>query len=205
MASTASIPPLVLASGSAARAAMLRDAGLSFEQVRPLVDEQSVREALAAEAVGAGDAAVALAELKAGQVARRSPGEAVVLGGDQILELDGVWLDKPADLAAARAQLLALRGKRHRLHSAAVAFRGGVRVWHALDSAELWVRPFGDAFLDGYLERHGEAALGSVGAYRLEGPGAQLMSRVRGDFFTVLGMPLLPVLQFLRDQGVLAD
>ncbi|MDF1585155.1 Maf family protein [Marinimicrococcus flavescens] len=196
---------LVLASGSAARAAMLRSAGLAPEQRRPVVDEESVREALRAEQVSGTDAAVALAELKAQQVARQEPHDAIVLGGDQILELDGEWLEKPADLAAARAQLLALRGRRHRLISAAVAFRGGVRVWHAVDAAELWVRPFGEAFLEDYLAACGEDVLGSVGAYQLEGRGAQLMSRVQGDYFTVLGMPLLPVLQFLRDQGVLAD
>ncbi|MDX6750500.1 Maf family protein [Geminicoccaceae bacterium 1502E] len=196
---------LVLASGSAARAAMLRAAGLEPEQQRPVVDEESVREALRAEQVSGADAAVALAELKAQQVARQAPHDAIVLGGDQILELDGAWLEKPVDLAAARAQLRALRGRRHRLISAAVAFRGGVRVWHAVDAAELWVRPFGEAFLEDYLAACGEDVLGSVGAYQLEGRGAQLMSRVQGDYFTVLGMPLLPVLQFLRDQGVLAD
>lgn len=197
-------PRLVLASGSAARLAMLRAAGLEPAQRRPVVDEESVREALRAEQVSGADAAVALAGLKAQQVARQEP-EAIVLGGDQILELDGEWLEKPADMAAARAQLLALRGRRHRLVSAAVAFRDGVRVWHAVDAAELWVRPFGEAFLDRYLAECGECVLGSVGAYQLEGRGAQLMSRVQGDHFTVLGMPLLPVLQFLRDQGVLAD
>lgn len=201
---TAAPPPVVvLASRSAARASLLRGAGVEFAQAEAVVDEAGVREALRAEEVSAEDAAVVLAELKAELVSGRAGPGTVVIGGDQILDLEGEWLEKPGDRAAARAQLLKLRGRRHRLVSAAVAFRNGARVWHHVQAAEVWVRPFGEAFLDAYLDEAGDAVLGSVGAYHLEGLGAQLMSRVEGDFFTVLGMPLLPLLQFLRDQGVL--
>ncbi len=145
----------------------------------------------------------ALAELKARSAGGRAPAGSLVLGADQILELDGVWLEKPADRAAARAQLASLRGRTHRLVSAVVAVKDGARIWHAVDRAELTVRPFSDAFLDAYLDRCGESVLGSVGAYRIEGEGAQLMARIRGDHFTILGLPLLPLLAFLREQGVL--
>jgi septum formation protein len=196
-------PPLVLASASPARAALLRAAGVAFTAVAAPVDEAALREALRAKGAPTDDAAVALAELKAHNVAARAPAEALVLGADQLLEVEGDWLEKPLDREAAQAQLRRLRGRRHRLVSAAVGFRGGARVWHAVDSATLLVRPFSDAFLEGYLEEAGAAILGCVGAYQLEGLGAQLMARVDGDHATVLGLPLLPVLQFLRDQGVL--
>jgi septum formation protein len=197
-------PHVILASGSAARARLLAAAGLAFTVVPALVDEAELRNALRAEELVAEDVAVALAEMKAAHVAARAPAAAIVLGSDQILELEGEWLEKPADRAAARAQLLRLRGRRHRLVSAVVAFRAGRRVWHDVDAAVLTVRPFGDAFLDDYFDAAGEAVLGCVGAYQLEGLGAQLMTRVEGAYPTVLGMPLLPLLQFLRDQGALA-
>ncbi len=197
-------PPLILASRSEARLRLLRAAGVAVDPVPALVDEGLVRESLRAEGVVVEDAAVALAELKAAFVARQAPPAAIVLGADQLLELDGAWLEQPQDEAAARRQLLALRGRRHRLVSAAVGFRGGSRVWHHVDSARLEVREFTDAFLDAYVAAAGGAVLGCVGAYQLEGRGAQLMARVEGDHFTVQGLPLLPVLAFLRDQGVLA-
>ena len=196
-------PPVILASGSPARAQLLTAAGVPFTAVPALVDEAGLRDALRAEGVRAEEAAVALAEMKAAHVAARAPEAAIVLGSDQILELDGEWLEKPPDRAAARAQLLSLHGRGHRLVSAVVAFRGGSRVWHDVDRATLVVRPFSDDFLDLYLDAAGEAVLGCVGAYQLEGLGAQLMARVTGAQATVLGMPLLPLLQFLRDQGVL--
>jgi len=196
-------PPVVLASGSDVRAALLRAAGLDVQVVRPAVDEAAVRDALRAEGVATADTAVALAELKAVRGSALAADDALVIGADQMLELDGAWLEKPVDRTAARAQLLQLRGRRHRLVSAAVVCRGGSRIWHGVDAAELDVRPFSDDWLDAYLDVEGEAATASVGAYRLEGPGAQLMARVRGDHFTVLGLPLLPLLQHLRDQRVL--
>jgi len=197
-------PPLVLASRSAARASMLAAAGLSFVQVEALVDEASLHDALRAEGIAIEDAAVALAELKAAAVAPRVAPDAIVLGADQLLEIEGSeWLEKPGDPAAARRQLARLRGHRHRLVSGVVAYRGGTRVWHHVDAARLWLRPCSDAFLDAYLAAASPAIFGSVGAYQLEGLGAQLMARVEGSHFTVLGLPLLPLLQFLRDQGVL--
>jgi septum formation protein len=197
------VTALVLASRSEARLRLLRAAGVAVEAIPALVDEVAVREGLQAEGVAVEDAAVALAELKAAFVAGRAAQAAIVLGADQLLELDGAWLEKPASEAAAREQLRALRGRSHRLVSAAVAFRDGVRVWHHVESARLQVRAFTDGFLDHYLAEAGGAVLGCVGAYQLEGLGAQLMARVEGDHFTVQGLPLLPVLAFLRDQGVL--
>ena len=196
-------PPLILASRSAARRKMLADAGLAFETADATIDETEVKDALRAEKVSGADAAVALAEMKAWRVASRQAGDVLVLGADQILEVEGRWLDKPGSTAAARAQLLELRGRQHSLYSAAVLFREGTRIWHHVDRAELWVRPFSEAFLDRYMEEADPGIRQSVGAYHLEGLGAQLFSRIRGDFFTILGLPLLPLLQALRDQGVI--
>jgi septum formation protein len=196
-------PPVILASGSRARAELLAAAGVPFTAVPALVDEAGLRDALRGEGVQAEEAAVAIAEMKAAHVAARAPEAAIVLGSDQLLDLDGDWLEKPANRKAAKGQLTRLRGRRHRLISAVVAFRGGSRVWHDVDRATLTLRPFSDPFLDHYLDAAGDAVLGCVGAYQLEGLGAQLMARVDGAQATVLGMPLLPLLQFLRDQGVL--
>jgi len=196
-----SAPVLVLASGSRTRAAMLEQAGVTAILDRPLVDEDEVKAAGRAEGVSADIVAEALAELKAQRITRRHPG-ALVVGADQMLECEGRWFDKPADRAAARAQLLDLRGKTHRLVSCAVVVRDGERMWHKIDSARLTMRNFSEAFLDDYLDRVGDEVLHSVGAYQLEGLGAQLFHRVEGDFFTILGLPLLPLLGFLRVHGV---
>ncbi len=196
-------PLLVLASASPTRAALVEAAGLVVAQVPPSVDESAALVALRAEGASVEDAATALAELKARSAGGRAPAGSMVLGADQILELDGAWLEKPADRTAARAQLASLRGRTHRLVSAVVAVKDGARLWHAVDKAELAVRPFSDAFLDAYLDRCGESVIGSVGGYRIEGEGAQLMARIKGDHFTILGLPLLPLLAFLREQGVL--
>ncbi|CAO3408101.1 Maf family protein [Azospirillum largimobile] len=196
-----SAPLLVLASGSRTRAAMLEQAGVSAILDKPLVDEDEVKAAGRAEGVPADAVAEALAELKAQRITRRHPG-ALVVGADQMLECEGRWFDKPADRAAARAQLLDLRGKTHRLVSCAVVVRDGERMWHKVDSARLTMRNFTEDFLDDYLDRVGDDVLHSVGAYQLEGLGAQLFQRVEGDFFTILGLPLLPLLGFLRVHGV---
>src|SRR5262249_17988546 len=140
-------PEVILASGSAGRAQLLAAAGVACKAIPALVDEAELRDALRAEGLTAEDAAGALAEMKAAHVAARVPTAAIVLGSDQILDLDGEWLEKPTCRAAARAQLLRLRGRRHRLVSAVVAFRDDRRVWHDVDTAVLTVRPFGDAFL----------------------------------------------------------
>jgi len=195
------VPPLVLASASAARAAMLTRSGVAFVKDASAVDEDEIKRAMRAEGASAEDLAVALAEMKARQVGRRHPG-ALIVGSDQVLVCEERWFDKPADRAAARAQLLLLRGKSHMLISAAVVLRDGERLWHHIGRAQLTVRPFSEAFLDDYLDAAGDAILGSVGAYQLEGLGVQLFSRVDGDYFTILGMPLLPLLDFLRNHGV---
>lgn len=192
---------LILASGSRTRQKMLTDAGVPFAVDVPRVDEDGIKAALRAEGAPPGDVAEALAELKAGRVTARHPG-ALVVGCDQMLACEGAWYDKPADRAAARDQLLALRGKTHELISCAVVVRDGERLWHHIDRARLTMRPFTDAFLDEYLDRAGDDVLHSVGAYQLEGLGAQLFSRVQGDYFTILGMPLLPLLDFVRNHGV---
>lgn len=203
---------LVLASGSATRAKMLRDAGVAVEIVTPRVDEDEIKASYRAEGAGAEDTAIALAEMKALTVSRKIMGDnppansgRYVLGADQMLDCSGIWFDKPADIAAARAQLAALQGRRHHLISAAVLVKDGVRLWHHVDRAELVMREVSDAYLDYYLGAVGTEVLSSVGAYHLEGLGAQLFSRVRGDFFTVLGLPLLPVLAILRQHGMLAS
>ena len=193
---------MVLASASPTRAQLLRAAGVPFEQQPAAVDELSLKEALRAEGVPAGDAAVALAELKAERVAAQMP-DAVVLGADQILTCENRWFDKPRDRTEASAQLEALAGKRHDLATAVVAVRGGARVWHHVATPRLWLRPCSPSFREAYLDAVGEAALASVGAYQIEGLGAQLLHRIDGDHFAVLGLPLLELLEFLRAQGVL--
>lgn len=193
---------VVLASGSATRRDMLERAGVEVLVDPARVDEAALRDSLIAAGADAARAAETLAEVKALQVSARHPG-ALVLGADQMLDCEGTWFEKPADRAAARAQLLALRGRRHMLVSAVVAARDGGRVWHAVERARLTMRPFGEAFLDTYLERAGDDVLSSVGAYRIEALGIQLFARIEGDHATILGLPLLPLLDFLRDNGVI--
>ena len=194
-------PAVVLASASVARRRLLADAGVAATHDAPGVDEDAVKESLRADGAPPADAAEALAEMKARRIAVRHPG-ALVIGADQILECAGTWFDKPPDRAAAAAHLRALSGRPHRLWVAAVVVRDDTRLWHQVDSAELSVRPLGAAFIDAYLDTVGDAAFTSVGAYQLEGLGAQLFTRVRGDYFTVLGLPLLPLLGFLREYRV---
>jgi nucleoside triphosphate pyrophosphatase len=198
-----SAPPVVLASASVTRARLLSAAGIAFERRPAAIDEGAIKQALRAEAVPAADAAVALAELKARRVADHGPAAAIVLGADQILSCEGRWFDKPRDLTEARAQLEQLAGRRHELSTAVVAFRGGARIWHQVSIARLWLRRCSAAFLESYLEAVGEEALASVGAYQIEGLGAQLFARIEGDPFAILGLPLLELLEFLRDQGTL--
>jgi septum formation protein len=195
--------PIVLASASRARARLLEAAGVPVA-VRPVaVDEAALRESLSAEGVTAGDAAVALAELKAQRVASQA-GDAIVLGADQILTCEGRWFDKPGSPDQARLHLQQLAGRRHELWTAAVAFRGGTRIWHHVASNRLWMRDISADFIGAYLERMGERALASVGAYEVEGVGGQLFARIEGDHFAIQGLPLLEVLEMLRQQGVLS-
>ena len=194
--------PLLLASASQSRATLLTAAGVRFT-VRPArVDEEAVRTSLLAEGFGPEAVADALAELKAVRISA-SAADQLVLGADQVLVSGGEMLARPADRAEARRQLLALRGREHELLSAAVLARNGAAIWRSLDRARLRMRAFSDDFLDAYLDQEGDAVLACVGAYRLEGPGAQLFDRVAGDHFTILGLPLLPLLQQLRELRVL--
>lgn len=202
-------PVLVLASSSATRRALLTRAGLAFEALPALVDEAALKEACQAEKIPAEDAAIILAEAKVERIARRVP-DALVIGGDQLLVCkmeDGTerWFDKPADMDTARAQLLALRGKTHRLVTATVAWRGGERIWQDVTTPRLTMRNFSEAFLDAYLAAEGEALLSSVGAYRLEAMGVHLFSRVEGEHSAILGLPLIPLLGFLRQHGVITS
>jgi septum formation protein len=192
---------IVLASKSAARRAVLEGAGVPFEVAVAGVDEDAVKAAMLAEGATPHDVADALAELKAVRV---SEGRAdLVIGSDQTLELDGRLYDKAKTVEAARERLRELRGKTHRLHSAVVVARQGKPIWRELVSAGLTMRDFSDDFLEAYLAAEGEAALGSVGCYRLEGPGAQLFSKIEGDYFAILGLPLLGLLELLRKHGEL--
>lgn len=199
----AAAPRLVLASASTARRALLDSAGLRFEALPAAVDEASIKESAQAEGIPPADAALMLADAKAGRVARRDP-EALVIGCDQLLVCEGRWYDKPPDLAAARGQLLALRGRAHELVTAVVCHRHGGRVWQHVAVPRLAMRDFSEAFLDAYLALEGATLLGSVGAYRLEGPGIHLFARVQGDHAAILGLPMLELLAFLRQHGVLA-
>lgn len=191
---------LILASGSPIRAQMLAAAGVEVEVVRPRVDEAAIRESLLAEGAGPRDVADTLAEYKARNVAERAP-DALVIGGDQVLDCEGVLHAKAESLAAAADTLRALRGRPHRLYSAAVAWEGGEPVWRHVGVARLTMRPFSEAFLKGYLARNAEAALTSVGAYRIEEEGLRLFSRIEGDHFTILGLPLMELLGWLTLTG----
>jgi len=192
---------IILASGSASRRAMLEAAGVAFEVVRPQVDEEAAKQALKAEGVDARGLADALAELKALAVSRRFPGRTVI-GSDSVMALaDGAMLDKPPTREAAAEQLKRMRGGSHRLVSAVVGARDGVAVWRHVDVAKLHVRPFSDAFLESYLDAEWPAISGCVGCFRIEGRGVQLFSRLEGSHFTILGMPLMPLLGWLREIG----
>lgn len=191
---------LILASGSAIRRRMLEAAGLDFQVVPARVDEEMAKASLRAEGLKPRDQADALAELKALSVSRRQPG--FIIGADQMLAIDGETLDKPRDMGEARSHLTRMRGKTHELLCAAVVAREGAVIWRRVDTPKLKMRNFSDAFLDDYLARGGEVLLHSVGAYQLEGLGAQLFERVEGDYFSVLGLPLLPLLAFLREHGI---
>jgi septum formation protein len=193
---------IVLASTSVTRQKMLRDAGLAFDSQAPGVDEDGVKLSLKSSKATAAQIAETLAELKALRVSRRASA-ALVIGADQVLDCNGTMFDKPPDLAHARAQLIALRGKTHVLNTAVCVAQNGARLWHHNAQARLTMRMYSDAFLDRYLKDCGQDVLGSVGAYRLEGLGAQLFAKIDGDFFTILGLPLLPLLDFLRGRNAL--
>ncbi|HWX48023.1 MAG TPA: Maf family protein [Roseomonas sp.] len=195
---------LILASSSATRAALLRAAGLDFEARPAAVDEAALKAAAQAEGIPPAEAAILLAEAKAQRIARREP-EAVVIGADQLLVCEGRWFDKPEDLAGAREQLGALRGRTHTLFTAMVLWRHGQRIWQHVATPRLTMREFSETFLERYLAAEGEAVTHSVGAYRLEGLGIQLFQDVQGEHSAILGLPLLPLLGFLRQHGVVEE
>ncbi len=194
--------PVILASGSSSRRRLLTNAGLQFDVEAAHVDEDEIKLALKAEGASAAQTAETLAELKAQRVSRRYPG-VLVIGADQMLECNGVWFDKPEDLDHAAAHLVALREKDHSLLSAVCVVRDGVRLWHHNEVATLTMRNLSDDFIKDYLAQVGEDALTSVGAYQLEGRGIQLFARIKGDYFSILGLPLLPLLDFLRGHGAI--
>ena len=196
--------PVILASASSARASLLRHAGVRFSTEAARIDEDAIKDAMVAEAAPPRDIADKLAEWKSMRVSSRNP-DALIIGADQVLVANGQLHNKPPDVAAARKQLLTLRGKTHELLSAAVISDAGKPVWRHVGRAQMVMRPFSDVFLDEYLATEGDALLDCVGGYRLEGLGAQLFARVQGDYFSVLGLPLLELLGFLRARGVLTE
>jgi septum formation protein len=193
---------MILASASPTRARMLAAAGLTVRVEPAVLDEECVKQSFRAEARAGIDCALALAEAKARCVAARH-NRALVIGADQILICGGAWFDKPANLDDARAQLRALRGRTHELATAVCVVQAGTRIWHKSSRPQRTLWEFSDTFLESYLTAEGEAILGSVGAYRLEGRGVQLFECVKGDHFAVLGLPLIELFGFLRGRGVL--
>ena len=194
---------IVLASQSTSRRALLSAAGVPFEALSPGVDEDAAKEALRGDGLDARALADALAELKALRVSRRVPG-GLVLGCDQTLSLDdGIMIDKAVDRADAERILHLLSGRVHHLHSAAVIALNGEPIWRHVERVRMTVRPLSDAFIADYLDREWDECRWCVGCYRIEGPGAQLFAKVEGSQFAIQGLPLLPLLDFLRIRGVL--
>ncbi len=194
--------PIILASGSPFRRQMLENAGLDFRTVRPQIDERAVEKAVEGSGLTPPDLAQILAEAKAVAVSEAHP-DALVVGSDQVLSLGDEVLHKPADMEEARRRLLALSGRTHELHSAVVLARDGEAVWRHVSTARLTMRPLDPGFVGRHLAEVGDAALQSVGAYQIEGRGIRLFERVDGDHFTIVGLPLLPLLAELRTRGAI--
>lgn len=192
--------PLILASGSEIRAQLLRNACVPFEVSRPRLDEVALRAEFEAEKASPRAIADRLAAMKAREIAKTRP-DVLVLGCDQVLDLEGVCLAKPETPEAARAQLRALRGRRHRLLSAAVIYLGKEMLWRHVGEAQLTMRAISDSYLDDYVARNWDSIRHSVGCYKLEEEGVRLFSRIEGDYFTVLGLPLLELLSYLTARG----
>lgn len=193
---------VILASGSASRRSLLANAGVEAQCVTPNVDEAAAKASLRHDGLRVRDQAMALAELKSVRVSSAMPG--LVIGADQMLALGDQAFDKPADMSGARATLRQLSGRTHTLETAIVVSEAGMPVWRFLARPRLTMRPVSDAFIEAYLERCGESLLSTVGAYQLEGLGSQLFTQIEGDYFSILGLPLLPLLDYLRTRGVLA-
>jgi septum formation protein len=190
---------VVLASTSAIRRAVLTGAGVAYEAVSPGVDETAIKESLLAEGVSPRDIADALAQAKAVKVSLKRPG--LVIGADQTLDFEGTLFDKADSVEEARGRLQVLRGKTHKLHCGMVVARDGQPIWREVVTTTLRMRPFSDEYLDAYLERNAPAILSSVGCYQLEGEGVQLFDRIEGDYFAILGLSLVPLLDLLRRHG----
>jgi septum formation protein len=195
----------ILASKSAARRAVLEAAGIAFEAMAPMVDEESAKAALRRDGISARDLADALAELKALKLSRRFPAD-LVLGCDQTLSLDdGTMFDKPDSVIALKQQLTILSGKTHNLWSAAVLAQGGTAIWRHVERCKMTIRSLSEGYIDEYITVEGDALLDCVGGYRIEGRGVQLFSHIEGSHFGILGLPLLPLLDILRTRGVIAS
>jgi septum formation protein len=191
---------VVLASASQTRRRLLASCGVEAAADAARIDEPDIKASMERQGAAPAEIALALAETKATLVSGRHP-DALVIGADQILVLDGAIFDKPVDRASAAATLRRLRGRRHDLVSALAVVLDGTLIWRLTEQARLTMRAFSDGFLEAYLDAVGEQAYASVGAYCLEGPGLQLFTEVEGDYFTILGLPLLPLLAFLRERG----
>lgn len=194
----------VLASGSPFRRSLLTNAGLSFDVDPAKIDERAVEAPLRHSGISAEDVALVLAEAKAAEVSERRPGR-LILGCDQTLSLEDEVLHKAPDMEGARRKLLKLSGKTHHLNSALVLTRDGETLWRHVSVASLTMRTLSPAFIGSYLADVGDAALASVGAYQIEGRGIQLFEKVEGDYFTIVGLPLLPLLVELRTMGVIDE
>ena len=195
--------PIILASGSAIRHQILTQAGIGFETIVKSVDETAIKASMLSENFRLQDIADALAEAKSVRVSQQNPG--LVIGADQIMVMDNSLFDKPKDMNEAKSRLLSMRGKTHYLIGAVVISENGIPVWRHLAKTKLTMREFSDSFLDDYLVAEGESLLQSVGAYRFEGRGSQLFSNVEGDFFSILGLSLLPVMDYLRQRGAISS
>ena len=193
---------VILASGSSIRQQLLRNAGLDFKVQPARIDEEAIKQALLAEDGTPRDIADALAEMKARKISDKQPG-ALVLGCDQVLSFDGALLSKPASRRDARIQLQKMRGHRHELISAVVIYEDGKPVWRHVGVVRMSMRRFSDDYLDGYIDRNWESIRHAVGTYKLEEEGVRLFTQIDGDYFTVLGIPLLNLLSYLGLRGVL--
>lgn len=193
---------IILASGSEIRKTLLRNANIPFESVLPRVDEEMIKMSLQAEEANPRDIADALAEAKARKVSQKNPGK-LVIGCDQVLDFDGQVLSKPESPDDACAQLKAMRGKTHRLLSAAVIYKDAEPLWRHVGVVRLTMRDFSDAYLDDYIDRNWDSIRWSVGAYKIEEEGIRLMARTEGDYFTILGLPMVELVNYLIVRGVL--